>query len=165
MQQNIPLSINQQAPGLQIAGDRLPVSGNGAYIEANHMSQGYVLVVDDDPGMHALLGVILYPLSLDVKYALNGYKALEMVARHQPGLIILDLAMPHLSGIDVLDRLGESEDTAQIPVVIFSATSDIANAAKYQWPPQVVEVLQKSKVRTTELRHLVQTRMANRVGS
>ena len=118
-----------------------------------------VLIVDDDPGIHTLLGLILKPLHLDVKYAINGYKGLEMILAYQPGLIILDLAMPGLDGFEVLNRLSEDHSMSDIPVMVFSAYIGTLESEDYEWPEQVVEVLQKTSVRASELRDLVSQRL------
>ncbi len=153
------MKVRRMQVDVQHSGATARESATGTELEEKPMGQRYILVIDDDPGMHTLLGLILNPLQLEVKYALDGYKALDMIDRRRPDLIILDLAMPNLSGVDILENLSQEPEMAGIPVMIFSATSDIAMAAKYEWPPQVVEVLQKSRVRTTELRQLVQDRV------
>ena len=123
------------------------------------MNYSYVLVVDDDPGMHTLVGLMLRPLSLEVRYALTGYTAIDMVASERPTLIILDLQMPGLDGFGLLERLGEKQETADIPVMIFSAYADVAHINGYEWPAQVVRILQKPKVRPSELRALVKAQL------
>jgi CheY-like chemotaxis protein len=123
------------------------------------MDRGYVLVVDDDPGIHNLIGLILRRLSLNVKYALNGYEALDMVAAHRPNLLLLDLDMPGLDGFGVLTHLSQNEDTADIPVMIYSAHASVTQRQGYEWPPQVVNVLEKSQVRPAELRDSVRDQL------
>jgi CheY-like chemotaxis protein len=122
-------------------------------------NRDYILVVDDDAGLHVLLGHILRPLQLEVRCALDGTTALDMVAAHRPSLIILDLRMPGLDGFSVLERLGEGQTTANIPVVVFSANTDLALMNGYEWPTQVVKVLKKARVHPTELRGLVRDQL------
>jgi CheY-like chemotaxis protein len=128
------------------------VNSGTTWAEATNL--GYVLIVDDDPEMHPLLNLLLRPLHLDVKYASNGYEALEMVASERPGLIILDLRMPGLDGLGVLKRLGETAETADIPVMIFSANVRVGNNG-YEWPSQVIGVLEKSTTSLHKIRELV----------
>jgi CheY-like chemotaxis protein len=123
-------------------------------------NRDYILIVDDDAGLHVLLGHILRPLQLEVRCALDGTTALDMVAAHRPSLIILDLRMPGLDGFSVLERLGEGQTTASIPVVVYSANTGLAHRSDYEWPTQVVKVLIKTKVRPMELRDLVRDQLS-----
>jgi DNA-binding NtrC family response regulator len=127
-----------------------------AWTEATNL--GHVLIVDDDPELHPLFTLLLRPLHLDVKYASDGYEALEMVASDRPGLIILDLRMPGLDGLGVLKRLGETAETADIPVMIFSANVHVRGNG-YKWPSQVIGVLEKSTTSLSEIRDLVKDRL------
>lgn len=56
----------------------------------------------------------------------NGRKALDYVAHHRPDLVILDVMMPEIDGLEVLRRLRENPQTADLPVVMFSALNDPA---------------------------------------
>jgi DNA-binding NtrC family response regulator len=132
------------------------VSSGTTWAEATDL--GHVLIVDDDPEVHPLFNLLLRPLHLDVRYASNGYEALEMVASDRPGLIILDLRMPGLDGLGVLKHLGETAETADIPVMIFSANVHVGGNG-YEWPPQVIGVLEKSTTSLTEIRDLVKDRL------
>jgi DNA-binding NtrC family response regulator len=132
------------------------VGSGTAWAEATNL--GHVLIVDDDPEMHSLFKLLLRPLRLDVKCASDGYEALELVASDRPGLIILDLRMPGLDGLGVLKRLGETAETADIPVMIFSANVHVGGNG-YKWPSQVIEVLEKSTTSLPEVRDLVEGRL------
>lgn len=125
------------------------------------MTHDYILVADDDPGMHTLMGLVLRPLDVDVRFALNGNDVLDMVASNRPRLILLDLAMPNLDGFGVLDRLKEADETADIPIMILSANTFLAERMQYSWPAQVIEVLEKANVRPSRLRDLVKDQLAH----
>jgi CheY-like chemotaxis protein len=126
------------------------------------MDNDYILVIDDDPLMRSLFSLVLRPLSLDVEieYASDGQSALDMVADNRPRLIFLDLKLPDVNGLDFLEQLGHTPETANIPVVIFSGNVNVAQSNGYEWPPQVVEVLEKSTVPVSELRDLVGSQLS-----
>lgn len=126
------------------------------------MSGDYVLFVDDEPGMHMLLDLILRPLALDVRHARSGTESLQMVAAQRPGVILLDLMMPDLSGADVLKRLSSSADTSDIPVIIYTAHHELARNNGQPWPPQVVEVYEKATVHPVQLRERVHSTLAGK---
>jgi two-component system phosphate regulon response regulator PhoB len=84
-----------------------------------------VLLVDDDPAIRAIYGVQLRADGFDVSYAEDGEQAL-LAAADRPAMILLDLRMPALNGLEVLDRLKGSSQTAAIPVVMLSNEGDPA---------------------------------------
>jgi CheY-like chemotaxis protein len=124
------------------------------------MSNNYILVIDDDPGTHRLLDLILRPLLMDVKFASDGHQALDMITADLPGLLVLDLEMPRMNGFELLARLSQSEKAADIPVIVFSANVYAAQRQGYEWPSQVVEALEKTGIRPAQLRELVQEQLS-----
>src|SRR5665213_2430225 len=88
-----------------------------------------ILVVDDDPVIQKLLVVNFEMEGYVVVTALDGIEGLERVAERHPDLILLDVMMPRMNGIEVLQRLKGDAATAQIPVILLSAkaqSNDIA---------------------------------------
>lgn len=81
-----------------------------------------ILIVDDDPSVCRWLGAALGLEGYRVLEAANGYEALSLAESYQPDVILLDIMMPGMSGLEVLDRLRESPAAAQpAPVIIISA--------------------------------------------
>jgi DNA-binding response OmpR family regulator len=91
-------------------------------------SLGRVLVVDDDPHVGTLVRDVLSTLGYAVKHVLGGVEALELVAVFEPDLVLLDLLMPGMSGVEVLGHL--RRDHRPLPVVILSGNTDIALARR-----------------------------------
>ena len=85
------------------------------------MSSAKILVVDDQPINVQLLKRKLERSGLEVMTASNGLEALEQVKLHKPDLILLDLMMPDMDGIEVCQRLQERSDTRSIPVIFVTA--------------------------------------------
>ncbi len=77
-----------------------------------------VLIVDDDPKIRMFVGTHLRARGCTIEQAADGKEALEKVALVQPELVLLDLTLPDLDGLDVLTRLRER---ARMPVIILSA--------------------------------------------
>lgn len=87
------------------------------------MSQRRILVVDDDPRLLHIIAMYLGIEGYDVKTASNGEEGLREVASHRPDLIILDIMMPGMDGVEACRRIRLDPETAHIPVLMFSALS------------------------------------------
>jgi two-component system, cell cycle response regulator len=88
--------------------------------------QRYVLVVDDEPQNVTLLAKRLTAAGLHVIGVGSGREALQRARGQQPDLILLDLHMPGMDGLAVLEHLQASPDTASIPVIFVSAEEETA---------------------------------------
>jgi CheY-like chemotaxis protein len=80
-----------------------------------------ILVADDDPQMRRLIKSVLQREGFEVVEAVDGLDALEAVERSQVDLVILDLEMPRLDGLGVLDELRAQMRTASLPVIVLTA--------------------------------------------
>jgi CheY-like chemotaxis protein len=87
-----------------------------------------VLVVDDDPDIVDFLHVALEGLGYRVLSALDGC-ALSLARKDPPDLILLDLLMPGMDGVEVSQRLRAHPTTANIPIVIMSAHERLLSSA------------------------------------
>lgn len=85
---------------------------------------GSVLIVDDDLGAGRLLAMLIRQLGHQAEFVESGGKALEYLTHHRPDLVILDVMMPGIDGLEVLRRMRADPSTANLPVVMFSAMSD-----------------------------------------
>jgi two-component system KDP operon response regulator KdpE len=86
-----------------------------------------VLVVDDEPQILRALRVNLAARSYDVVMASNGRQALDAAARHHPDLVVLDLGLPDMDGVDVVRGL---RGWTTVPIIILSGRSQ--SVAKVQ---------------------------------
>jgi CheY-like chemotaxis protein len=89
---------------------------------------GRVLVVDDEPHVRGLLQEVLRELGYVVKDVAGGAEALDVVATFEPDLVLLDLKMPGMSGIEVLEHL--RREHRKLPVVILSGNQDVGLAQR-----------------------------------
>ncbi len=85
-----------------------------------------VLIVDDEPAIRLLGRVNLEADGIEVLEAGDGRTALELAAAELPDLILLDVVMPGLDGLEVAERLHEDERTRDIPVVFMSGLDELA---------------------------------------
>jgi two-component system, OmpR family, KDP operon response regulator KdpE len=83
-----------------------------------------VLIVEDEPHLLRALAINLRARRYDVHTAANGRTALTLAGRRPPDLVILDLGLPDIEGIDVIHGL---RGWTQIPIVVLSARQDQAD--------------------------------------
>jgi DNA-binding NtrC family response regulator len=87
-----------------------------------------VLIVDDDSASRRLLEVRLRPLQCDVATAGNGEQALSAIRKDLPDLVLLDLQMPRMGGIEVLRAL--RKDGIDVPTIVITAHGSIETAVE-----------------------------------
>ena len=76
-----------------------------------------VLVVDDEPQILRALGINLRARGYEVDLAPDGERALDVAARHHPDVVVLDLGLPGIDGVDVIRGL---RGWSQVPIVVLS---------------------------------------------
>ncbi|MFZ2489947.1 MAG: response regulator [Thermoanaerobaculia bacterium] len=81
-----------------------------------------VLVVDDEPAIRALVAKIVERAGLRVDTASDGLEAMSMLAKRRYAVLVLDLNMPHMNGIDVIESL--KRYTPPKPAIIVISASD-----------------------------------------
>ncbi len=80
-----------------------------------------ILIVDDDPQIHKLISKMLPNEFYSVQSAFNAQEAFTAINRKKPHLIILDIMMPNVSGIEVLNEVKGNPKTQDILTLILSA--------------------------------------------
>ena len=83
-----------------------------------------VLVVDDEQPILRAMAVNLRARGYDVDVAATGEEALELASRHRPDVVVLDLGLPGIGGIDVIRGL---RGWSAVPILILSARDDRGN--------------------------------------
>jgi len=89
-----------------------------------------VLVADDDPAMRALFSTILKPQGFEVAEAADGVEALDQAQRLAPAILLLDMTMPRLDGLGVLEALRSRLAGRSVPVIVVTAKDDAATEAR-----------------------------------
>ena len=119
-----------------------------------------VLIVDDDPEMCELLTHCLAPLGYDATSVGNGHRALELVETEPLHVVVLDLMLPDLDGIEVLERIRERRPKIEVIVLTAHASLDTAiealrqGAYDYVTKPFGVDVIRSTVRRAMEKRRL-----------
>ena len=85
------------------------------------MNGARILVVDDEPGLVHALAINLRAHGWDVTTALNGAGALDLAASWHPDVVLLDLGLPDISGLDVIAGI---RGWSRVPIVVLSARQD-----------------------------------------
>lgn len=86
-----------------------------------------ILVVDDEPDITALVAYHLAKAGYRVSTAANGTDALKTATEQRPDVVVLDLMLPGLSGLDVLQALRKQEDTRGVGVIMLTARREEAD--------------------------------------
>jgi DNA-binding response OmpR family regulator len=98
---------------------------------------GRILVVDDDALIRATLATALGDEGYAVRVAPDGRTALSSIGNWRPDLIVLDLMMPVMNGVEFRAAQRSAADTAQIPVIILSAAHEVQSRAASLEPAAV----------------------------
>jgi DNA-binding response OmpR family regulator len=117
-----------------------------------------ILLAEDDLILAELYTDRLKQEGFNVVHASNGEDALKFVEENRPALIILDIMMPKMNGLDVLKNLKAHEDTSTIPVIIVTAlVQEIEKVNKMMNPADAYIV--KSEVLPAEIIEEVKRRL------
>lgn len=102
----------------------------GLFKSKKKTSRARVLVVDDEADIVSTVQYRLEFCEFEVITAANGKEGLEKAANEKPDLILLDISMPVMNGHKMLERLKNSPDLKDIPVIMLTAYSDAKDVAK-----------------------------------
>lgn len=89
-----------------------------------------ILVVDDHEEIREALSEILEEEGHDISQAVDGLDALEAINKSRPDVVLLDIAMPGMDGLETLQRIKSQPQLAKIPVIMVTAQGDRQNMVK-----------------------------------
>ena len=89
-----------------------------------------VLVVDDDPVNFDVIEILLFKEEYELHYKDNGADAIASLAEIKPDIILLDVMMPYMDGIEVCQQIKNAKKWQHIPIIIISALSDKEDLAR-----------------------------------
>ena len=100
----------------------------------NPMTGARLLIAEDDPNSRWVLCALLKRLGFDCRVANDGQEALEVVDQFRPDVILMDLMMPGVNGLEAIRRLKADERTRHIPILVLTGdltarNIEAANAA------------------------------------
>ena len=105
-----------------------------------------VLVVEDDREIAELIRMLLVEKGHEVSVAYTGAEALRVAREHRPDLIALDLMLPDINGMEVLQLLKRQPETAEIPVIIVSVLLEQERARQLGAVSYVTKPLDEGKL-------------------
>ena len=112
-------------PQLQVLSRSAPAQElPPSYSGYEQYHQETVLVVDDTPSNRNMLKAFLSRINLKAMVAEDGAEALTIAQESPPDLILMDIFMPEMDGLETTDRLKQGQKTRHIPVVALSAAAD-----------------------------------------
>jgi two-component system, OmpR family, phosphate regulon response regulator PhoB len=83
-----------------------------------------ILIVDDEEPVRDFLGMVLEDAGYHILRASNGREALGLIERYLPALVLADVMMPVLGGVELIRRLRSGLDTVHIPVILMSSAGE-----------------------------------------
>jgi diguanylate cyclase (GGDEF)-like protein len=110
-----------------VAGVPQPRSADAAVAGGLTAARDRILVVDDDVDIAAFVKIELEVAGFEVNLAHDGLAALELVSSWRPDLVVLDLMMPGLDGVDVTRRLRAAAITSVLPIIMLTAKGTTAD--------------------------------------
>ncbi|WP_052402861.1 response regulator [Methanococcoides methylutens] len=112
------------------------------YKEKLERKNPVILIIDDEPYAVELLSSMLEPEGFTVLRAYSGTDAIDICTEQQPDIVLLDLMMPHVSGLDVISVLRSNPETSNIPIVACTG-SDITARDRVLMDRKVNSIIQK----------------------
>jgi CheY-like chemotaxis protein len=91
-----------------------------------------ICIVDDEPGIRAELKTWLEDYGYKIMSPASSLEALDVINEKAPNLVILDIIMPEIDGLEVLARLKANPKTSAIPVIMLSAKKESTTIIKAQ---------------------------------
>lgn len=113
-----------------------------------------VLIIEDEEKLAWLLRDKLAAEGFDAQVAVDGKEAIDFCEKQNPDLILLDLLLPKIGGIDVLKHIRQSENLKDVPVLIVTNLTD-DNIMKESRKLGVVDYLVKSNVKLSGIIDIV----------
>ena len=80
-----------------------------------------IVIIDDDPGLVSMLVIALQSAGFQVQTATNGEEGLRLLEQVQPALVISDIMMPHMDGVEMFNQIKERLQDDGIPIIVMTA--------------------------------------------
>jgi signal transduction histidine kinase/DNA-binding response OmpR family regulator len=113
----------------------------------------YVLLVDDDADSRTLITRMLEREGWQIRTAINGTAGIRVIRKGLPAIIVLDLKMPGMNGIEMLEVLGKNPAWAGLPVVVVTSM-DITQEMRDKLAPRTLGILRKGQFTREQLADL-----------
>lgn len=120
-------TMNEPKTATDVRPTAADIGGMQAEVSVSGVERGHakVLIVDDTPANSDLLRDMLQPLGAQIFFATSGAMALDIATNAQPDLILLDIMMPDMDGLETCRQLKANKALATIPVIFVTAKTDV----------------------------------------
>ena len=135
-----------------------PEAPEAVVAQAVPVEKKRVLIVEDNPDLIEIIRLFVSAISdnLELATAHSGFEALESVQNQVPHLIIMDVMMPGMSGLELLDRLRRVPESSRIPVMVLTGYVDAAERARAAGAQEVIVKPFDRKVFVAKVMQLLQ---------
>lgn len=108
------------------------------------MGKKKVLIVDDDDNFRNLLYMAMDE-DFDIAFATDGRRALALIGEEKPDLIICDVMMPNMTGLEMIRELSSDADTRDIPVIVMTGSNfDVSTRQLFKQERSFRDFLEKT---------------------
>ena len=117
-----------------------------------------LLTIDDDPIIRTLIKKTFSNLGFEVLTASDGFEGIHATITQKPALILLDIMMPIVDGLEVLKRIKEVPEVSKIPIIMFTAVAEskmVVESSKLGADDYIIKPFQSS-ILITKVRDLLQ---------
>ena len=132
-EEELELNEDSKVATLQVEGSsqtdnlepaKVPPSTQTNNLQPSNLQPATILVVDDNPDLRAYVSRILRQVGYQVVMARNGEEGFRMAQERRPQLIVTDLMMPMVSGLDLIRMIRDSADLKGTPIILLTAKAD-----------------------------------------
>ncbi|MDD5302556.1 MAG: response regulator transcription factor [Elusimicrobia bacterium] len=114
-----------------------------------------LLIIEDDGDLQQVLSVVFNREGYELHYAFNGKEGYDKMLALQPDVVLLDLMLPILNGVEVLKLVTTNTSLKDIPIIVMTAHSDKAAMLEHSMKAQGVRAYLKKPFELGEIRSLV----------
>ncbi len=107
-----------------------------------------IIIIEDNQLIARIYETKLLKEGHVVGVAFDGLQGFEMIRAHKPDLVLVDLMLPHMSGIEIIKQLRSEKEFAELPVIAYSADETLLNEAKTL---KMTETISKKEVSSKEV--------------
>jgi DNA-binding response OmpR family regulator len=111
------------------------------------MTQPFALIIEDDPKLSAIYDTVIKQVGYDTEIIRRGDEALQRLPHVAPNLILLDLHLPYLSGVELLKVIRATEALANTPVIVLTADIYLAESLEGQADYVIIKSYGVSRLR------------------
>jgi CheY-like chemotaxis protein len=116
------------------------------------MAKSFILIVEDDIKLAGVYRTVLEQVGFDSISDTTGNECMAILSRLRPVLIILDLHMPFVSGVEILRKIREDQRLVGIPLIVTTADIFLAKAVQDQAEDVLIKPVSVSRLRQAVLR-------------